>query len=116
MSETAAELATQIQTARRKLERPGLPWSYAGGTLQSPLLRKSIAEHCGAPVPPVFLRSEEGSCPLPDWQAGLWIWTGSTDWPAHWIRPALVTKVFILRFPRSLFLFNAPGSRLTETS
>ncbi len=76
MDEAAAELATHIQTARRKLKRPELPWSYAGGTLQSPLLRKAIAEHCGTPVPPRLPPIGGGLLSA----ARLAGWTVDTDW------------------------------------
>ncbi|EHH67459.1 hypothetical protein GMO_24540 [Gluconobacter morbifer G707] len=54
MQEAAAELVLNIQTARRKLLCPDLPWSYAGGTLQSAFLRNAIAETCGAPARPLL--------------------------------------------------------------
>lgn len=52
MHDAAAELVLHVHTARRKLSRTDLPWSYAGGTLQSPFLRNAIAETCGAPTCP----------------------------------------------------------------
>ncbi|MFT8807295.1 N-acetylglucosamine kinase [Gluconobacter sp.] len=52
MGEAATQLAAHVQTARRRLGRPELPWSYAGGTLQSQLLREAISERCGTPVTP----------------------------------------------------------------
>ncbi|KXV02586.1 N-acetylglucosamine kinase [Gluconobacter potus] len=52
MREAATQLAAHIQTARRKLSRPELPWSYAGGTLQSCFLREAISESCGTSVAP----------------------------------------------------------------
>lgn len=54
MSDAAAELALHIRTARRKLERPALPWSYAGGTLKSGYLRNLITELCGVPQAPLL--------------------------------------------------------------
>ncbi|WP_040507298.1 N-acetylglucosamine kinase [Gluconobacter morbifer] len=52
MTQAADHLGLHIDAARRKFPDAHLPWSYAGGTLQSPILRHAIAERCGAPVPP----------------------------------------------------------------
>ena len=52
LREAAAELALHIHTARQKLSCPDLPWSYAGGTLQSVFMRNVGAETCDAPSPP----------------------------------------------------------------
>ncbi|GAN89523.1 N-acetylglucosamine kinase [Gluconobacter frateurii M-2] len=50
----ATELATHIRAARSQMPGVDLPWSYAGGTLQSPFLRNAIAAQCGAPVSPLL--------------------------------------------------------------
>jgi len=78
MHDAAAELALHIKTARRKLCRPDLPWSYGGGTLQSPFLRKAIAETCGMPASPI----------LPPIGGGLLTAARLAGWPVNdvWIR------------------------------
>lgn len=52
MREAADHLGTHIDAARRHFPETPLPWSYAGGTFQSALLRNIITARHGAPVQP----------------------------------------------------------------
>lgn len=50
----ARELAAHIIALRQRLDMPDMCWSYAGGTMQSQILRDMIARQCGQPRPPVL--------------------------------------------------------------
>ncbi|WP_215766151.1 N-acetylglucosamine kinase [Gluconobacter cerinus] len=52
MVEAATLLGAHITAARRKFSDTSLPWSYAGGALQSRLLRETLAAHHGDPLVP----------------------------------------------------------------
>lgn len=52
MVEAATLLGAHITAARHKFPDTSLPWSYAGGALQSRLLRETLAAHHGAPLVP----------------------------------------------------------------
>nr|WP_244974567.1 BadF/BadG/BcrA/BcrD ATPase family protein [Gluconobacter cerinus] len=78
LDQAASDLATHILAARRKMPGLDLPWSYAGGTLQSAYLRNAIARQCGAPRPPL----------LPPIGGGLISAARQAGWAAdtHWIQ------------------------------
>ena len=50
----AALLVRHVQAARARLGLPGLPWSFAGGVMQSELLRATLTVRLGAPRPPAL--------------------------------------------------------------
>ncbi|WP_336760623.1 BadF/BadG/BcrA/BcrD ATPase family protein [Asaia sp. VD9] len=52
MERAAHDLALHVQALRNRLAFPDLPWSYAGGTMRSAVLRDAIAHRCGLPVDP----------------------------------------------------------------
>ena len=54
MTDAADELAAHIKAIRTRFADITMPWSYAGGTLQSPFLRNAIARQCGAPIKPIL--------------------------------------------------------------
>ncbi|MFT8355119.1 MAG: BadF/BadG/BcrA/BcrD ATPase family protein [Gluconobacter japonicus] len=76
LNTAATELAVHIRAARTKMPDVELPWSYAGGTLQSPFLRNAIAAQCGTPVSPL-LPPIGGGLLTAARQAG---WTPDASW------------------------------------
>ena len=55
LERAADQLVRHVQAARARLEQPGLPWSYAGGVMQSGLLRAAVTARLGVPPqPPAF--------------------------------------------------------------
>ncbi|MBN9431505.1 MAG: N-acetylglucosamine kinase [Bosea sp.] len=53
LDSAAAHLATHVEAARRRIGDPALPWSTAGGTFASRLLRERTAARIGSePLPP----------------------------------------------------------------
>lgn len=78
MDEAADELARHVATAERKL--PGgrqLPWSYAGGTLKSPVLLAALESRVGRPPLPPRLPPIGGALLHAARQAG---WTADNAW------------------------------------
>jgi len=51
-AQAAEHLARHVHALRHRLDAPHLAWSYAGGTMRSPVLRERITQQCGAPVAP----------------------------------------------------------------
>lgn len=52
MRQAAGHLSAHIDAAQRRFSETPLPWSYAGGTFRSSLLREAITARHGAPVEP----------------------------------------------------------------
>lgn len=50
--QAADHLAAHVKALRVRLAAPDLPWSYAGGTMQSEILRAALTQRCGAPQTP----------------------------------------------------------------
>ncbi len=69
----ADRLAEHVLAARRKLDRPGLGWSHAGGVFGSRTIVRQLSKSLGAPVKPK----------TPPFGGALWRAAKLAGWPAE---------------------------------